>query len=326
MAAPTPETPTAAAQDDAYAAALGVPAAALAAADAEPSAEEGEVARAVRAYFAAIRPDPATFPTIATQILELVRYPDVDLNELAKLIRVDGALAGGILALANSAVYRAARKIDTVKDAVARLGLSEVARVSAAISMKSLYGPDAATTHHRFDPIFTRLFLHAATVARCASELARAEVAPTPGVEQVFLAGLLHDVGRAVALRCLDQLVGYGRVAAPEEPCTERVLQRVHVEVGVAMHRAWKLPPTLADVAAHHHAPAGAPEAARPCVHLVRLVSALDLIRRAPAAHPRAAAEAVESARALGLAPARLRALGAELETAEAWVRTVFPG
>jgi putative nucleotidyltransferase with HDIG domain len=312
---------TAAADDAAYAAALGLAPEALAAPEPAPSPEEAHIADLVRAHFAAARPDPASFPSIAMQILELVRYPDVDLNELAKYIRVDGALASGVLALANSAYYRAVRKIDTVKDAVSRLGISEVARLTAAISMKSLYSAEAATAHAKFEPVWTALFLHAATVGRCASDLAKRQVAPVPGVEQVFVAGLLHDVGKGVAMRSLAELVGYGKLAPPSPQVIARVLHLVHVDVGVEMHRAWQLPATLADAAALHHAPE---VESGPLVQLVRLVSALDLLRREPATHPRAGAEILSSSRALGVSPARVHALGEDLDGAEAWVRTVF--
>jgi putative nucleotidyltransferase with HDIG domain len=313
------------APDAAFAAALGVAAEALAAPEPEPTAEEARIAEAVRGHFAVARPDPASFPSIAMQILELVRYPDVDLNELAKYIRVDGALAGGVLALANSPYYRAVRKIDTVKDAVSRLGISEVARLTAAISMRSLYSAEAATAHARFAPVWTALFLHAATVGRCASDLARQKVAPEAGVEQVFVAGLLHDVGKGVAMRSLAELVAFGKLAPPEPEVLARVLHLVHVDVGAEMHRAWGLPASLADAASLHHAPDLGPGEGRALVHLVRLVSARDLLRRAPAVHPRAPAEILSSARALGLSPARVRDLAADLDAAEAWVRTVFP-
>jgi len=316
----SPEAP-----DAAFAAALAVEPAAFAAAEPEPSAEEARLAEAVRNHFAAARPDPASFPSIAMQILELVRYPDVDLNELAKYIRVDGALAGGVLALANSAYYRAVRKIDTVKDAVSRLGIAEVARLTAAISMKALYSADAASAHAKFEPVWTALFLHAATVGRCASDLARQKVAPVPGVEQVFVAGLLHDVGKGVAMRTLAELVQFGKLAPPEPSVIARVLHRVHVEIGVEMHQAWSLPDTLTQAAALHHAAELEPGEANALVHVVRLVSARDLLRREPGTHPRAAAEILQSARALGLSPARVHALAADLDGAEAWVKTVFP-
>jgi len=320
---PTPARPGAADAD--YALALDLDPTALDVPEEAPAQAEADATQVLRAYLVASHASPVPFPSIAMEILELVRYPDVDLNELSRYIRVDGALAGGVLALANSAIYRAVRRIDTIKEAVSRLGISEVARLAAAISMRSLYSADAAQAQQTFQPIWQRNFQHAVTVARCASELAKQKVAATPGVEQTFMAGLLHDVGLAAALRALAELTAYGKLPALEEPVISRVLHRVHVEVGVELHKGWQLPPTLSEVAAHHHGPVPQTELA-PMVNLVRMISARDLLRRAPGASPRAAAEVVEAARALGLAPERVKALSTDLETAEAWMATVFPG
>jgi len=325
-AAPAPPLSDRADAPDAdFAAALRVDPGALGAPPPAPTPEEARVAEAVLAHFAVARPGPSSFPSIATQILELVRYPDLDLAELARYIKVDGALAGGVLSLANSAVYRGVRTIDTVKDAVARLGVSEVARLAAAISMRALYSADASAEFKRFTAEWERLFLHAATTARAASELARRRVVATPGAEQTFMAGLLHDVGLSIALRSYAALSVAGKIPALEAASVAKVLHRVHVQVGVEMHRVWRLPASLADVAAHHHDAAVAPGAEQGVLHLVRLVSALDLAAREPGAHPGGAAEALQSSRALGLSPAKLAALSADLEAAEAWVRTAFP-
>lgn len=319
---PSP-TPATAFSEAEYAAALQVHPAALA--SPEPAEEPEAAAVAVlRPYLAASQASPAPFPTIAMEILELVRYPDVDLDQLARYIRVDGALAGGVLALANSGVHQAAPRVGTIKEAVGRLGMSEVARLSAAIAMRSLHSADVTRAHQPFERTWKLLFEHAVTVARCASEVAGQRLAPTSGAEQTFMAGLLHDVGMAAALRAVAELVSYGKLPAIPEPALGRVLLRVHVEPGVELHRRWQLPPALAEVAAHHHGQV--PETGLgPLVHLVRLVSAYDLLRRAPAMHPRGAAEIAESARALGISPERVKALAADLDAAAAWVKIAFP-
>src|SRR5512140_830266 len=237
---PSPQPPAPSATGENYAAALEVDPASLAAPEPPAEGAEAEAVQAVRAYLAASHLSPIAFPSIAMEILELVRYPDVDLAELSRYVRVDGALAGGVLALANSAVYRSVRRIDTVKDAVARLGISEVARLAAAISMKSVYSEDATRSHERFRPLWTQLFLHAVTVARCASELARQKVAATAGSEQTFMAGLLHDVGLASVLRGAAELTIFGKLPEVDPGVIRRVLFRLHVEAGTELHESWR--------------------------------------------------------------------------------------
>jgi putative nucleotidyltransferase with HDIG domain len=325
---PTPPTaalPTAPDAPDAeFARALGLAPEALAA-TAPPLGPEEEAARvSVLEHYAAMRPGPSSFPAIATQILELVRYPDVDLKQLTSYIRLDGALAASILALANSAIYRAVRHIDSLKDAVARLGLGEVARLAAAVSMRTLYQPEVLGEFQRHAPTWERLFLHGIRTARAASELARRKLAPTPGAEQAFLAGLLHDVGMSIAMRSYAAREQAKKIAPLDQAALDRVLHAVHVEVGVDLHRTWNLPPALLEVVAHHHAAAVPAVGEAGLVHLVRLASAVDLLRTAPASSPRAAAEVLGSARALKLSPAKVADLVQELEAAEGWAATAF--
>jgi len=324
-AAPLSEAPSA--PDAAFAAALALPPEALLAPESLTTAEEALAGEKVLAHFALNHPGPASFPSISLRILELVRYPDVNLNELAKYIRMDGALAASLLALANSAVYRGVKHIDTVKDAVARIGLGEVAKLTAAISTRSLYGAEELSEFQRFGPIWRLLFFHGATVARAASELSRQKVPAGQGPEQVFMAALLHDVGKSIALRSVAALEAGGKLAPSTDDGVGRLLHQVHVPVGAEMQRkVWNLPPLFADTAAHHHDGQVAAGETAATVQLVRLVSAFDLLRAEPALHPAAPAEILASARALSLSPARVALVAKALDEAEDWVGLLFGG
>jgi putative nucleotidyltransferase with HDIG domain len=312
------------ASDPEFAAALGVAPDRFESQETPPTGDEAHLVDKVLAHFAAHHPGPASFPSISLRILELVRYPDVNLNELSKYIRMDGALASSLLALANSAVYRGVRQIETVKDAVTRIGLGEVAKLTAAISARSLYDAEERTAFRRFAPTWQGLFDHAATVGRAASELSR-KVGTGTGPEQVFMAGLLHDVGKSIALRSLAALEASGKVPVSSDATVTRALHLVHVAIGTEMQRTiWQLPALFVDTAAHHHD--GAPPAGETAstVQLVRLVSAVDLLLTAPDCYPCAPGEALGAARLLGLSPERVATVAPALAEAGDWVTMLF--
>ncbi|MGC3996774.1 MAG: HDOD domain-containing protein [Anaeromyxobacter sp.] len=316
-----PDRPDAAPED--WAAALGVTLAVLEAAEpAPPSPAEVELAQAVLAHFDAHRPGPASFPSIALKILDLVRDPRVDAGALARNIEQDPALSAGVLVLANSAVFRGLDKIETVREAVTRLGLGEVARLAAALSTRSLFRAGVRAEFELFGPVWNRLYYHGATVARAASELARARQLGEP--DRVFLGGMLHDVGKSIALRSVAALELEDRIPRLEASAVDRLLHQVHVQVGAEAHREWGLPPGLASLAEFHHLPEIEAGPAQAELHLVRLVSALELHRSSPGISPSALPEALDSARALGLGPARVAALLATLAETGDWVRMVF--
>lgn len=295
--------------------------AALYAAWPELSEDEGRTAALLLAHFDAHRPAPASFPALSLRVLDLVRDPEVDVAELAKVIELDAALSAGVLVLANSPVYRGVSQLQTVREAVSRLGLSEVSKLAAALSARSLYAPEVRAEFEMFGPAWNGLFYHAATVARAASALARRLGLADP--ERVFLAGMLHDVGKSIALRSLSAIVLDDRVTAWEGPALDRILHQLHGQVGAEAHREWRLPAPLLAVAERHHDVVVEGGRAHAELHAVRLVSALHLLRASPEVHPTAAAEAMQSARALGLGPERLAAVAAELAETAAWVRRV---
>jgi HD-like signal output (HDOD) protein len=108
-------------------------------------------------------------------VLDLVRDPDVEVAELARLIEIDAALSAGVLVLANSPVFRGVSVVQTVRDAVARLGLSEVARLASALAARSLYAPEVRAEFEMFGLVWNGLFYHAATVAPEVHPAAAAE-------------------------------------------------------------------------------------------------------------------------------------------------------
>jgi putative nucleotidyltransferase with HDIG domain len=316
-AAPAADGPSA--PDAAYAEALGIPPLALYAGWPELSDEEARTASLLLAHFDAHRPGPASFPSLSLRILELVRDPEVEVPELARLIELDPAISAGVLVLANSPVFRGVCVIQTVREAIARLGLTEVSRLAGALSARSLYAPEVRAEFEMFEPTWNAIFHHALAVARAASALARRRWLPDP--DRVFLAGMLHDVGRSIALRSMAAIMLDDRVKAWEGPALDRILHHVHREIGAEAHREWGLPAHIAAVATHHHDDVVDPGRENSEIHAVRLVSALHLLRSAPEVHPAAPAEAVQSARALGLGPVRLRAVADDLAETEAWVR-----
>ncbi len=280
------------------------------------------MAAAVLDHFETHRPGPASFPAISLQVVELARDADVDLAELARLIELDAALSAGVLVLAGSPVFRGVERIETPRQAIARLGTAEVSRLVTALSTRSLFQPAVRAEFEVLGPAWNRLFYHSAVVARTASSLAT--LRKLPGAEHAFVGGMLHDVGKAIALRSVAALALEGQLRVPPPDSLARVLHEVHVEVGRQVHEEWGLPAHLTALAARHHEPSLPRDPALATLHLVRLASALQLLQEAPTVHPAAPQEAVDSARALGLGPARLQALAFELAENGEWVRLLF--
>ncbi len=280
-----------------------------------PPAEDAEPLAGLAAKLlvrSAAAAELVAFPAVALQIVELVHSPRADATSVAGFISRDPALAADVVRVANSAAFRGVSEVGSVRDAVARLGLEEVGRVASAVAARKLLDPggDAGDRARRT----TALFARAVAVATAASAAALRQRGARS--DHVWLGGLLHDVGRALAIQALGKLTAEGADQLTSTAVADRALEQVHVEVGAAALQRWGLPEWLRTMCARHHdeeLPA-APELVD--LHLVRLASALAWLRD-PSVGARAAREILQSAAALGYGVPAVRALFTDLREAE---------
>jgi len=241
-----------------------------------------------------------SFPAVALEIVERVRDPKADARGVAGFIARDPALAADVVSVANSVAFRGVSEVESVHEAVTRLGLTEVGRLASAVAARKLLDPQGRSG----------LFVRAVAVATAAADAALRRRGARS--DHVWLGGLLHDVGKALVPQLLVHLAAEGGHLT-SVAVGERVIERVHVEVGEAAVRRWALPAYLQEICAHHHDPAVPPQAVD--LHLVRLTSALACLGE-PALAWRSAREIVQSAGALGMSAPAVRALATELRLA----------
>ncbi len=198
-------------------------------------------------------------PEVPRRLVTAASSDTTDARSLAELIRRDSAVAGRLLRVANSAAFGGAVRIVSLQQAVARLGLDSVRRIALAIAV------DAQVFRIPGFEATVRVQLDLALgAAWFAQEIARLRRLP---VEEAFLAGLFHDLGRPAVIQAA---VADG---VPEWAVLE-LAERHHGEVGACIMSDWGLPPRLVAVARHHHHPESAGDAGGLC-HLVTVADAL---------------------------------------------------
>lgn len=187
------------------------------------------------------------------QIIEQLRNVDSDMNWLEKHISSDPSLATRLLKMANSAFYGTRSEVFTIPRALMTLGFRTSLNVLLAASMRSAFS--IAMRIPGFQPGgFTR---HSVAVGTCAAALGRKLPALRPVADKLFVAGLLHDIGR-VALaplyrRFTDEL--FARAAdTPPGPGLEREIFGVdHCTAGALVVVQWKLPADFTVPITRHH-------------------------------------------------------------------------
>ncbi len=187
--------------------------------------------------------DLPPFPDIARELDALLRQPDVDLPQIARVVERDPGLIRRVWTCARSAMYNTAPR--SLHHAVARVGLDTLWQIGMSVCLN--------------DTVFrVEGFQEMADDVR-AHGLITADVAAALGGERrgtLYLAGLLHDVGHLIILRTAGGRVSTMR-ASPQ--MVRRVIERTHSAFGVLVADSWKLDESVAAGIGFHHAPTHAP-------------------------------------------------------------------
>ncbi len=186
-------------------------------------------------------------PELATRLLSTLRDPGhADLGRVGELIEKDQALSASVLRMANSAMFGGLHPIDTLSQAAARLGLRQITTMVTLVSHRGHFVSNDAERAS----MLRALWEHALATASGTRRLA---VRGGGDRAEAFLAGLLHDVGKLLVLKGVDDLDS--RPGAPHVPpeVIDELMASLHCELGPSVLNAWKLPKALANVALRHH-------------------------------------------------------------------------
>ncbi|MDZ4859029.1 MAG: HDOD domain-containing protein [Candidatus Hydrogenedentes bacterium] len=209
-------------------------------------------------------------PASATQMLTLVGNTDTQLTDVQRVVEYDPGLVSNLLRLANSAYFGTGGPINSVREAVVRLGIKRVFQ----IAMTSAVAPLAQQEIRGYDLPRNGLLRHSAATALAVEYLPKRMSMRVP--DATYTAGLLHDLGKIVMGSFLEvdsapiTLMAY-REKLSFELAEHRVLGTDHAEVGAALLGFWKLPQAVVDAVRWHHAPNAYPHADKTVVDLVHL-------------------------------------------------------
>ncbi len=218
-------------------------------------------------------------PAVAQKLLALKLDTEAGEAQMLALIEQDPQLFGRIIGLANSSATGAVRKINDIKSAAMLLGMKRLKAVTIGIATMSKMLNQPATKD--FDP--HDLWSHSMTVAIVMNAISQEMPKRIqPDENQIFLAGLLHDIG-LMALHFLDleaseELHRQLRLQ-PKRPIDELEMELfgiTHAHIGALLVQHWQLPKEIIEVVGLHHSPdIGNVALGNPLVRLVNLAEKL---------------------------------------------------
>lgn len=274
--------------------------------------ESHRIGELVTEKFLKSKSDLPAFPALATRILQVVKQPDVNMNKLVSIVSRDPAIATRILRVANSGFYSSTSEITSTRDAIVRIGLKDVGEIVAAASSGALFELQKQSTLSHFGQMMSTLWRDSMTCAFAATNTSM--TLRRGDSEKAFLGGMLHDIGKMVALRILNELAEEGAVQKDFDlHRLHTIVEQIHHNLGFEAISLWNLPEFLLGVTMEHHGIDLSSDAKQDELHIIRVVSGLNQMRTNPFYPLELEAEVELSAKALSLSPQRVKALVSEV-------------
>lgn len=205
--------------------------------------------------------DLPTLPSIYNQLRTALTREDCTFEIVADIIHRDPTITLKILKIVNSAAFGFNTEIKQIQSAVRLMGFGQLSHLILGLSVLSLTD---SLDQKEFN--YKRFWEHSIAVGIGARILIKRSSLPSQvELEDVFVAGLLHDIGKLINERYFSEKFHQAIEMCKSKRINlslaeEAILGFNHQHIGALMLREWRLPKVFEHVAANHHHPIISPE------------------------------------------------------------------
>ena len=199
--------------------------------------------------------DLPTLPQVAQRVVALSQDPKTSYRDLKTVILPDPPLAAKVMMMANSAFFHRRNQAKTLEEAIFTIGLNNLVAICTSVGILDVFNRWGAAKMDR-----RQLWRHSVATGFLSKSLELRKVLNKPDGPDIFLAGLLHDIGWIVFDKIVPQKVltvieakeTAGRWSLEME--TEYIGMD-HAEAGALFLKHWNIPPAVIEIVANHHCP-----------------------------------------------------------------------
>lgn len=216
-----------------------------------------------------------SLPEVCIRVTEMLEDPRTNATDLGNVISRDTSLTARLLKIVNSAYYGFQSRIETVTRAITIIGLRELRGLvlaASAIEAFSKIPNELLNMAH-----FWRHSVYCGVVGQILAK----ECHVLHG-ERLFIAGLLHDIGKLIichrlpdqAQEIMEKTIVENRLDFEVE---KEVLGFDHTDIGGMLLSEWNMPDSLREAVQFHHDPHGAQEAVLDAclVHIANIMTGM---------------------------------------------------
>ena len=197
-----------------------------------------------------------SLPTSVTKIMEISNDPKASPADLNQVISLDPVLMGKVMKLINSAYYGLSQEVTSLVRAIIMLGINTVKNLALSTAVLANLGKGSSERGLNMDGFWR----HSLCVGVTAKLIAKKLKIDPKRLEEFFMAGLLHDIGKIpLNNRLSDPYVTAMGVADRDHiPLIQAEKSGIgihHCEVGKIILQRWRLNQEIQDAVGFHHAP-----------------------------------------------------------------------
>jgi HD-like signal output (HDOD) protein len=197
-----------------------------------------------------------SMPSLYIELVDELNHPQPSTQQIAEIISQDLGMCAKMMQLVNSAYFGLPQRVADPKESVLYLGLETVKALVLSLQIFSSF--DRTKVDERF---FDGLWNHCWSTGNLAKWISLQETSDNFLVDQAFLAGLLHDVGKLVLITGLPNQFRAALALQQEKQSTncqaeQEIFGCTHAEVGAYLLGLWGLPNPIVEAVALHHRPA----------------------------------------------------------------------
>ena len=199
-----------------------------------------------------------SLPRVYRQLVEELESDDASMDRVGEMIGSDIAMTAKVMQLVNSSFFGLPQHVTCPKHAVSLLGLNIIRPIVLTANVFSQYEDQRIEGFSLEQSI-----QHSLAVATVARSIADSETSDDHVVDDAFIAGMLHDIGKLIlAANMADDYAESLSIAKSEHlplwKAEKQVFGTTHAEIGAHLLGLWGLPNPIVEAVAYHHRPGDA--------------------------------------------------------------------
>lgn len=212
------------------------------------------------------------FPENIVTIQKLINDPKSEMSDIARQISMDPSMTADLLKIVNSAQFMLPKKVDSISEAVKLVGIRGIKNLLYSYGTQKILGDEGSEKKALWD--------HSYRTAFYAYNLAKNFRKDRNLMDDVYVGGILHDMGKIVFSNVHPDLIGKIKNFCTEKGIPAAAFEDLsagmnHAEIGALIAEKWNFPDTLVNAIRLHHDPSMAATEYRDVVETVYLANML---------------------------------------------------